>query len=154
MIFSKNRKYISIFFFRKWKWIGPHHQVVHQNKTQVVSIKISMIYSTNSGVLRSRWPWSYDSWIYNYLCNKCLSPLKLWVWIPFMARCSPYNIKVCQWLATGRWFSPDIAVFSTNKTDGHDITKILLKVLLNTIKPNHPKLDLDVIHSGYKYHLL
>ena len=45
-------------------------------------------------------------------------------------------------------------VFSTNKTDCHDITKILLKVLLNTIKPNHPKLDLDVIHSGYKYHLL
>jgi hypothetical protein len=23
--------------------------------------------------------WSYGSWIYNYLCNQCLSPLKLWV---------------------------------------------------------------------------
>jgi hypothetical protein len=22
------------------------------------------------------WPWSYGSWIYNYLCNQCLSPLK------------------------------------------------------------------------------
>jgi len=21
------------------------------------------------------WPWSYGSWIYNYLCNQCLSPL-------------------------------------------------------------------------------
>jgi len=21
------------------------------------------------------WPWSYGSWIYNYLCNRCLSPL-------------------------------------------------------------------------------
>ena len=20
------------------------------------------------------WPWSYGSWIYNYLCNQCLSP--------------------------------------------------------------------------------
>jgi hypothetical protein len=30
-------------------------------------------------------------------------------------------------------------VFSTNKTDCHDITEILLKVVLNTIKPtNHP----------------
>ena len=32
--------------------------------------------------------WSYGSWIYNYLCNRCLSPLKLWVWTPFMARCT------------------------------------------------------------------
>ena len=26
--------------------------------------------------------WSYGSWIYNYLCNQCLSPLKLWVQTP------------------------------------------------------------------------
>ena len=26
--------------------------------------------------------WSYDSWIYNYLCNQCRSPLTLWVWTP------------------------------------------------------------------------
>ena len=32
------------------------------------------------------------SWIYNYLCNQCLSPLKLWVRTPFMARCTRYNI--------------------------------------------------------------
>jgi hypothetical protein len=37
--------------------------------------------------------------------------------------------KVCQWLATGRLFSP---VSSTNKTDYHDIAQILLKVALNT----------------------
>ena len=41
--------------------------------------------------------------------------------------------KVCQWLAVGRWFSPSTPVSSTNKTDRHDITKILLKVALNTI---------------------
>jgi len=23
----------------------------------------------------SSWLWSYGSWIYNYLCNQCLSPL-------------------------------------------------------------------------------
>jgi hypothetical protein len=33
----------------------------------------------------------------------------------------------------GRWFSPSTPVFSTNKTDRHDITEILLKVVLNTI---------------------
>ena len=42
--------------------------------------------------------------------------------------------KVCQWLATGgRWFSPGSSDSSTDKTDRHDITEILLKVELNTI---------------------
>ena len=42
--------------------------------------------------------------------------------------------KVCQWLMTGRWFSPGTLVSSTSKTDRHDITEILLNVALNTIK--------------------
>jgi hypothetical protein len=44
--------------------------------------------------------------------------------------------KVCQWLAAGRWFSPGTPVSSTNKTDRHDTTEILLKVDLNTINQN------------------
>ena len=47
--------------------------------------------------------------------------------------------EVCQWLAIGRWFSPGTPVSSTNKTDRHDITEILLKVVLNTITPNPTK---------------
>jgi hypothetical protein len=43
--------------------------------------------------------------------------------------------KVCQWLVTGRWFCPGTPLSSTNKTDRHDITEILLKAALNTI--NH-----------------
>jgi hypothetical protein len=43
--------------------------------------------------------------------------------------------KVCQWLATGQWISPGVPVSSTNKNDHHDITEILLKVVLNTL--NH-----------------
>ena len=35
----------------------------------------------------------------------------------------------------GRWFSPGTQVSSTNKTDRHDLTEILLKVALNAIKP-------------------
>ena len=41
--------------------------------------------------------------------------------------------KVCQWLGTGQWFSLGIPVSSTNKTDRHNMTEILLKVALNTI---------------------
>jgi hypothetical protein len=36
--------------------------------------------------------------------------------------------KICQCLATGRWFSLCTPVSSTNKTNHHDITEILLKV--------------------------
>jgi hypothetical protein len=41
--------------------------------------------------------------------------------------------KVCERRAAGRWFSPGIPVSSTNETDSHDITEILLKVALNTM---------------------
>ena len=49
--------------------------------------------------------------------------------------------KVCQWLATGRCFSP---VSSNKKTDRHvhDIAEILLKVALSTIPHNHKKVKL------------
>jgi hypothetical protein len=52
--------------------------------------------------------------------------------------------KVCQWLAAGLWFSPGPPVSSTNKTDRHDTTEILLKVVLNTIA-----LTLSLVHSLY-----
>jgi hypothetical protein len=41
--------------------------------------------------------------------------------------------KVCQWRAIGLRFSPDSLVSSTNTTDCHNITEILLKVALHTI---------------------
>jgi len=43
----------------------------------------------------------------------------------------------------GLWFFPDTPVSSTNKTDRHDITEILLKVALNTI-------TITIIISGKK----
>jgi hypothetical protein len=103
------------------------------------------------------WSWSYGSWIYNYLCNQYLSPLKLW------SSSNPVNgevyskqhymIKFVNDLrhVTGRWFSP---VSSTNKTDRHDITEILLKVALNIININqtyrHWRCDFES-HPGEVY---
>ena len=95
-------------------------------------------------------PWSYGSWICNYLCNQCISPQKMWVRNLLMARCTRYNTsyswrgvldttlccKVYQWLAAGRWFSQSTLASSTNKTDHHHIAEILLKVALNTIIHN------------------
>jgi hypothetical protein len=42
------------------------------------------------------------------------------------------NLDVC--IVTGLWFSPGTSVSSTDKTDRHDVTEILLKVALNTLK--------------------
>jgi hypothetical protein len=42
--------------------------------------------------------------------------------------------KVCQWLATGGWFSP---VSSTNNTDCHDI--ITENIVENDVKHHKPK---------------
>ena len=79
--------------------------------------------------------WSYGSWVYNYLCNQCLSPLTLWVWIPLRRGLLNTTLcdNVCQCLTAGQWFSP---ISSSNKTVRHDITEMLLKVALNTITPN------------------
>jgi hypothetical protein len=44
--------------------------------------------------------------------------------------------KVCQWLAAGWWFSPGTPTSSTNKTDRHNITEILL----SDIKHHNPNL--------------
>jgi hypothetical protein len=46
---------------------------------------------------------------------------------PALARCTTLCDKVCQLLAIGQWFSPGTPVSSTNKTDRHDITEILLR---------------------------
>jgi hypothetical protein len=80
------------------------------------------------------WLRAYGSWIYSYLCNKCLWPLKF-------ESCSWRGVltkiwdEVCQRLATGRWFSPGTRASSTNKTDCYDITEILLKVVIKHHKP-------------------
>jgi len=39
------------------------------------------------------WPWSYGSWIFNYLYNQCLSPLMLWVRISIRVRCTTFCDK-------------------------------------------------------------
>ena len=94
------------------------------------NIKLCHMYISD-GLL---WSWSYGSWIYNYLCNQWLSPLALWVQIPF--RWGVLDTTSCQLLVADLWFSSGTPVSSTNKTDRHDITEILLKVTLNTITHN------------------
>jgi hypothetical protein len=40
----------------------------------------------------SKMEWNIKSWIYNYLCNQCLSPLTLWVRTPLRWGVTQYNM--------------------------------------------------------------
>jgi hypothetical protein len=71
----------------------------------------------------------------------------LWVRISIRARCTALCDKVCQWLVTGRWFSPGTPISSTNRIDRHDIAEILLKVALNTIKQTNN------LRTSYAYYV-
>ena len=79
------------------------------------------------------WSWSYGSWIYIYLCNQCLSPLKLWVGIPLNARCFSIQHYVKKFVSD---FGRSVVFSRYSGFLHHDITEILLEVILNTNNPN------------------
>jgi hypothetical protein len=83
----------------------------------------------------SSWSWSHGRWIYNYLCNQCLSPIKLWVRIPFR-RCV-FDTTLCDKV---------YSVSSTNKTDRGYIIEILL-VNLTTIRSRSRRLLYGTIND-------
>jgi hypothetical protein len=68
--------------------------------------------------------------IYNYLCNQCLSPLTLWVWIPLRQGVHDTTKFVSDLQQVSGFlhvlrFPPSIKLTQ-------DISEILLKVVLNT----------------------
>ena len=75
------------YFFKTQRCFYPKtifHLIIYHNKIKE---------ENNPFVIKGlSWSWLYDSWIYNYLSNQHLSLLKLWVWIPLMARCTRYSI--------------------------------------------------------------
>jgi hypothetical protein len=92
-LWAENYIYLWVFFSLKWVvslivvgWLSTLGQgnISRATPWKPHGIKIK---HNHGGPL-----WSYGSWIYNYLCNQCPSPLTLWVRIPLMARCSRYNI--------------------------------------------------------------
>jgi hypothetical protein len=68
--------------------------------------------------------------------------------ISISARCKTCD-KVCQWLARGRWFSQSPPASSTNKTDRHDTTEILLRVALNTINQTLSQMTIYMFHLSW-----
>jgi hypothetical protein len=79
-------------------------KIMWKLKLNFLPCAIALIILTQEGLL---WSWSYGSWIYNYLCNQCLSPLTLRVWTLLWWDVLDTTLcdKVCRWLATGLVFS-------------------------------------------------
>jgi len=97
---------------------------------RVVDIKI--VYEGRRGLDRMvvGYTTTYAICAYHYYCCDFAGIL-------LRVRCTTLCDKVCQWLATGRWFSLGTPVSSTNKINRHDASDILLKEALNTIKPTN-----------------
>ena len=108
---NHNRKDFSLLFeagiyFAKLfsTFVSTKFRMVHSNliiQLYTISFKFTLSYTDSNWLSRPSWPWSYGSWIYNYLCNQCLSPLMLCVRISIRARCTTLCDKVCQWLFSG-----------------------------------------------------
>jgi hypothetical protein len=73
------------------------------------------------------WSWSYGSWIYNCLCNQCLL-LLTWIRIPLRQGVLDTTIsdKVCQWLATSRWFWKEQGTISQIITNLYSVLTIVV----------------------------
>ena len=100
-----------------------------RQKYQISACKNIFISFSSYGPLLS---WSYGSWIYNYLCNQCLSPLMVWVWIPL--RQGILNTTLCDSLSVTCGRS---VVFSTNKTDRHNKWNIVESGIKHHNPPSH-----------------
>ena len=78
------------------------------NLWTTLNIYISNLFTVSEG---PSLPWSYGSWIYNYLCNQSLSLVTLWVRIPLRRSVLDTTLcdKPCQWLAPMQFYR----IFST-----------------------------------------
>jgi hypothetical protein len=118
-----------------WPWKSIGFQTILRTKYVPGLVKIHwrmLILECSQGCYAVNiLPSDIDLWSMTLKINRVPDVALVWNW---------YNAEqhyvVCQWLETGRWFSLGNPVSSTNKTDCHDITEILLKVVLNTINPN------------------
>ena len=109
--------------------LKPTMKEIKENEITVLISSSVERFSSIFNFSPSPWSWSYGSWIYNYLCNQFLSPLKLWVRNSARQGVLDTTLcdKVCHWLAAGRWFSPGTPVSSIDKTECHDITNYCWK---------------------------
>ena len=100
----RGKQFLSHWLTTVWNWHSPNYWPL----LSTVALRVQ----------GTSWSCAYGSWMYNYLCNQCLSPLTLRVWILLRLGVLDTTLcdKVCQWVAVGRYFLR-YSVSATNKTD-------------------------------------
>ena len=73
------------------KIVASVEDIAHSSSGRALYISPSLLFSHINGCTMSSTLVTFVMWIYNYLCNQSLPPLKLYVRIPRMARCTRYN---------------------------------------------------------------
>ena len=96
-------------------------EIIEYFNTTIFTVDIHYITDLNKLKLEAHRS-MYCSWISSYYYQNCEFEFRSWRGVLDTILCD----KVCQWLATGRWFSRDTPVSSINKVDRHEITFNLL----------------------------
>ena len=96
-------------------------EIIEYFNTTIFTVDIHYITDLNKLDLEAHRS-MYSSWISSYYYQNCEFEFRSWRGVLDTILCD----KVCQWLATGRWFSRDTPVSSINKVDRHEITFNLL----------------------------
>jgi hypothetical protein len=103
------------------------------------------------------WSWCNNSWIYNYLCNQCLSPPKLWIrtrWWRDVLNTTFYDSW--QWFASGlcELLSQTVRVgiysTTTEKSRNRNLAKVVLAEAIE-IKVSNIYNDLLMVWNVFFY---
>jgi hypothetical protein len=125
MVFNATSNNISVISWRSILLVeetgvpGENHQPVASNWQTISKLKFICLGHRERSFL-----WSYGSWIYNYKCTYAITVVPITTKV---VSSNPRSLggvldttlydKVCQWLATGWWFSP-------GKFNYHTITRM------------------------------
>jgi hypothetical protein len=80
--FIKEEEGAYIFWMKQVPVASAHNRYIFTFPWMAFIYRFDRIYISSKLIQVPSWWWSYGNWIYNDLCNQCLSPLTLWVRIP------------------------------------------------------------------------
>ena len=86
-------------FLEHWRFVFLNNLKWNCGNIWVRNVLKILIYVDREGVGGASWWWLYGSWICNYLCNQCLSPLKLCSRSPFNVRYTRFQYYMIKFIS-------------------------------------------------------
>ena len=120
LIWKRKLSYLKVFKLENWTAFNSPASKVW---SMYVIFHILLFFSSPYKGLS--WLWSYGSWIYDYLCSQCISPM------------------------AGRWIFPGTPISSTNKTDWN-----IIENSVKHHDPNHNPSPYNVQHKCFNRQIM